>query len=60
MVDSFSPVTGFQHFQSGTSMPINGRRSPSHCYKGLKKNTAQCFTLFALANLVIAKKHLLA
>jgi len=29
-------------------------------YKGLKKNTAQCFTLFALANLVIAKKHLLA
>ncbi len=29
-------------------------------YKGLKKNAAQCFTLFALANLVIAKKHLLA
>jgi IS5 family transposase len=29
-------------------------------YKGLKKNTAQLFTLFALANLVIAKKHLLA
>jgi IS5 family transposase len=29
-------------------------------YKGLKKNTAHCFTLFALANLVIAKKRLLA
>jgi IS5 family transposase len=29
-------------------------------YKGLKKNAAQFFTLFALANLVIAKKHLLA
>lgn len=29
-------------------------------YTGLKKNTAQSFTLFALANPVIAKKHLLA
>jgi len=29
-------------------------------YKGLKKNRAQLYTLFALANLVIAKKHLLA
>ena len=29
-------------------------------YKGLKKNRAQLYTLFALANLVIAKKRLLA
>jgi len=29
-------------------------------YQGLKKNRAQLYTLFALANLVIAKKHLLA
>ena len=29
-------------------------------YRGLKKNTAQLHTLFALANLVIAKKRLLA
>ena len=29
-------------------------------YRGLKKNTAQLHTLFALANLVIAKKHLLS
>jgi hypothetical protein len=36
MVDSFSPVTGFQHFQFGTSMPIKGRRSPSHCYSSLE------------------------
>ena len=28
-------------------------------YRGMKKNTAQLHTLFALANLVIAKKHLL-
>jgi IS5 family transposase len=28
-------------------------------YRGLKKNTAQLHTLFALANLVIARKHLL-
>ena len=28
-------------------------------YRGLKKNTAQLHTLFALANLVVAKKHLL-
>ena len=28
-------------------------------YRGLKKNTAQLHTLFALANLVIAKKALL-
>jgi hypothetical protein len=60
MVDSFSPVTGFQHFQFGTSMPIKGRRSPSHCYKGLEINTGQLYVLFALANLVIAKKALLA
>lgn len=34
-----------------------------HCkvrYKGLAKNTAQLFSLFALANLVIAKRPLLA
>ncbi|MCM8627220.1 IS5 family transposase [Accumulibacter sp.] len=30
------------------------------CYKGLKKNTAQLHILFALANLVIAKRQLLA
>jgi IS5 family transposase len=29
-------------------------------YRGLTKNTAQLHTLFALANLVIARKHLLA
>src|SRR3954451_23402266 len=29
-------------------------------YRGLKKNTAQLYTLFALANLVIVKKTLLA
>jgi IS5 family transposase len=29
-------------------------------YRGLHKNTAQLHTLFALANLVIAKKHLLS
>ena len=29
-------------------------------YRGLKKNTAQLYSLFALANLVIAKKPLLA
>ena len=29
-------------------------------YKGLAKNTAQLFSLFALANLVIAKRPLLA
>jgi transposase, IS5 family len=29
-------------------------------YRGLKKNTAQLHTLFALANLVIVKKTLLA
>ena len=29
-------------------------------YRGLKKNTAQLRTLFALANLVIVKKTLLA
>jgi IS5 family transposase len=29
-------------------------------YRGLQKNTAQLHTLFALANLVIAKKHLLS
>lgn len=29
-------------------------------YKGLAKNTAQLHTLFGLANLVIAKRHLLA
>lgn len=29
-------------------------------YRGLQKNTAQLHTLFALANLVAAKKHLLA
>ncbi|KAI3601632.1 Mobile element protein, partial (plasmid) [Cupriavidus necator H850] len=29
-------------------------------YKGLAKNTAQMFSLFGLANLVIAKKPLLA
>ena len=29
-------------------------------YKGLAKNTAQLFSLFALANLVIAKKRLLS
>jgi IS5 family transposase len=29
-------------------------------YRGMKKNTAQLHTLFALANLVIAKKHLLS
>ena len=29
-------------------------------YKGLAKNTAQLFSLFALANLVIAKKQLLS
>jgi transposase, IS5 family len=29
-------------------------------YRGLKKNTAQLHTLFALANLVIARKHLLS
>ena len=29
-------------------------------YRGLKKNTAQLYTLFALANLVIAKRALLA
>lgn len=29
-------------------------------YRGLKKNTAQLHSLFALANLVIARKHLLA
>ncbi len=40
-------------------MPIKGRRSPSHCYKGLEKNTGQLYALFALANLVIAKKALL-
>ena len=28
-------------------------------YRGLKKNTAQLYTLFALANLVIVKKALL-
>jgi IS5 family transposase len=28
-------------------------------YRGLAKNTAQLYTLFALANLVLAKKHLL-
>ena len=28
-------------------------------YKGLAKNKAQLFTLFGLANLVIAKNHLL-
>jgi IS5 family transposase len=29
-------------------------------YRGLKKNTAQLHTLFALANLLIARKRLLA
>jgi IS5 family transposase len=29
-------------------------------YKGLAKNTAQLFSLFGLANLVIAKRSLLA
>ena len=29
-------------------------------YKGLAKNTAQCFTLFGLANLIIARRWLLA
>ena len=29
-------------------------------YRGLAKNTAQLYTLFALANLVIVKKTLLA
>ena len=29
-------------------------------YKGLEKNTAQLHTLFALANLMIAKRRLLA
>ena len=29
-------------------------------YRGLQKNTAQLHTLFALANLVIARKHLLS
>ena len=29
-------------------------------YRGLKKNTAQLHTLFALANLVIVKQALLA
>ena len=29
-------------------------------YRGLKKNTAQLYTLFALANLVIVKQALLA
>jgi len=29
-------------------------------YKGLKKNTAQLHILFSLANLVIAKRQLLA
>jgi IS5 family transposase len=29
-------------------------------YKGLAKNTAQCFTLFGLANLVLARRWLLA
>ena len=29
-------------------------------YRGMKKNTAQLHTLFALANLVIARKHLLS
>ena len=29
-------------------------------YKGLAKNAAQLFSLFALANLVIAKRRLLA
>ena len=29
-------------------------------YSGLKKNTAQLYTLFALANLVIVKQALLA
>ena len=29
-------------------------------YRGMKKNTAQLHTLFALANLVIAKKLLLS
>ncbi len=30
------------------------------CYKGLVKNTAQLFSLFGLANLVLARKLLLA
>lgn len=29
-------------------------------YRGLRKNTAQLHTLFALANLLIARKRLLA
>ena len=29
------------------------------CYKGLAKNTAQCFTLFGLANLVLTRRWLL-
>ena len=29
------------------------------CYRGLKKNTGQIVTLFALANLWLASKHLL-
>jgi IS5 family transposase len=29
-------------------------------YRGLAKNTAQLFTLFALANLVLARRWLLA
>jgi IS5 family transposase len=29
-------------------------------YRGLAKNTAQLFTLFGLANLLIAKRHLFA
>jgi IS5 family transposase len=29
-------------------------------YRGLEKNTAQLFTLFGLANLVLAKSRLLA
>jgi IS5 family transposase len=38
----------------------NRFRHKKLCYRGLNKNTAQLYTLFALANLVIVKRALLA
>ena len=45
-------------YESRSYLNLFGHRKVR--YKGLAKNTAQLFSLFALANLVIAKNRLLS
>ncbi len=40
--------------------PSQGRSACRLCFRGLAKNTAQLMTLFALSNLWMARRHLIA